>query len=375
MSATIAGVNALSLELRRPKLGAWQIDSELDTGENIAGSVVVDIDGSKWQATVLESRVYAGKCFAWLVAGQGGLQKELEARQYIDATLGDICRDILSIGSETISGTTSDAVLARKILQWERLSGRVGNSLLHLLDRCGLVWRMLPDGTVWIGEDTWAAQSPEVTLMNEDWSTGIILLAPGDDFNDVASLSPGQSYAGHRIEQVVHRYGSNSLRTSLHTSSLQTELDRFLEPVRREIDYATCWFCVVEGQNADGTLRVTPEDERLRGKGLDNVPILTGLPGFEVKVQSGAAVVVMFEDGDPAKPRAVLWKSGDEHVTSIEFKPNGTGVPLCKVGDTVEVTFPMGLVLTSPTIGVANVMFSTPAKGVITGPGNSKLLV
>jgi hypothetical protein len=375
MAATVAGVNALSLELRRPRLGAWQIDAELDTDKAIAGSVVVDIDGSKWLATVLESHVYAGKCFAWLVAGKGGLQKELDACQYIAVTLGDICRDILSVGSEQISDTTSSAVLARKIPHWERLSGRVGNALLRLLDWCGLTWRALPDGTFWIGEDAWTAQTPDVTLMNEDWSTGIILLAPGDDFGDVASLSPGQSYAGHRIEQVVHRYGSNSLRTSLHTSSLQTELDRFLEPVRREIDYATCWLCKVEGQNADdGTLRVAPEDERLRGKGLDRVPILTGLPGFEVKVQSGAAVVVMFEDGDPAKPRAVLWKSGDEHVTSLEFKPNGTGVPLAKVGDELEVTFPMGLILTT-SLGPAMLTVSTPAKAIITGPGNSKFLV
>ncbi len=374
MSASIAGHDVLQLELRRPRLGAWQIDADLDTSENLSGSVEVVIDGSVWVGKVLESHVYAGHCHVWIVCGAGGLQTAIEPRQYVKAKLGDVCRDILGLGSETISTSTSSAVLGRTIDQWERLKGPLAHAIVLLLDRKGLAWRGLQDGTYWIGEDQWSEITPGVIVLNEDWSTGSIFLAPETDFNDLAGIAPGSKYNGHSIDQVVHRYSSNSLITELKTSSLHTELDRFLEPVRREIDYSTAWECVVKGQNADGTLQVSPEDPRLQGAGLDKVPILTGIPGFECKVTKGATVTVVFDGRDPSKPRAVLWKSGDENVTNVSFKPGGSGAPAAKVGDELEITFPMGLILSTP-IGPSVMTVATPARAIITGPGNGKFLL
>jgi hypothetical protein len=83
--------------------------------------------------------------------------------------------------------------------------------------------------------------------------------------------------------------------------------------------------------------------------------------------------MVQFEGGNPDAPFAALWNQGGDGVTSVEFKPNGLGSPVARIGDELEVTFPMGLILTT-SLGPAALTISTPAKAIITGPGNSKLL-
>lgn len=374
MTASVASKTALSLELRRPRLGVWHLDCELDADEAISGPTVADVDGSQWNGTVIDSHVHAGRCQAWIVGGAGGMQVKLEPKQYVAAKLGDVIQDILTAGKEVLSSTVSGAILSRSVPQWERLQGPVSHALVRLLDAQGLVWRTLQDGTVWVGEDAWAEISPDASTLNEDWSTGIITIAPDVDFKGVASISPGSVYQGHRIEQVTHVITENSLRSKLSTSSASNELSRFLEPILRRIDYSTSWLCEVKSQNSDGTLQVSPLDKRIQGKGLNKVPIRTGLPGFEVKVEKGAVVSIEFDNGDPSQPYAALWKHNESHVTAVEFKPNGTGVAVCKVGDTVDIVFPMGLPITT-ALGPGIVTFSTAAKGIITGSGNSKFLV
>jgi len=372
--ASVAERTVLSLKMRRPRLGAWHVDSELDSSDDISGRVSVEIDGVVWSGTVMDSHVHAGRCTVWIVGGAGGMLNEREAGQYVDAKLGDIVMDLLAFGKEALSDTVSKSILSRKVGQWERMSGPVSHSLVRLLDEQGLAWRVLQDGTIWIGEDAWGAVTTDAIVLDEDWSDGAILLGPKAGFGDLSPISPGSTFGGHRIQHVTHTIDQNAMRCIASTRSVGSELDRFLEPVLQRIDYASPWLCEVKVQNQDGTLQVAPVDKRLQGKGLNKVPIRVGVPGFELKVKSGAAVILEFDGGDPSKPFVSGWKHGEDNVTSVEFKPGGTGVPLCKVGDTLEIVLPMGLPVTT-SLGPAIVTFSTPAQGIITGPGNSKLLV
>lgn len=70
-------------------------------------------------------------------------------------------------------------------------------------------------------------------------------------------------------------------------------------------DYHAHYPARVEGQNADGSLELKPDDTKLPGMG--NVPIRLGVPGITVKVKTGARVLVGFEGGDPKAPIATLW--------------------------------------------------------------------
>jgi hypothetical protein len=51
-----------------------------------------------------------------------------------------------------------------------------------------------------------------------------------------------------------------------------------------------------------------PTDQRLPG--MSGLPIQVGLPGATVEVSPGARMLIGFEDGDPARPIALLWDQG-----------------------------------------------------------------
>lgn len=110
--------------------------------------------------------------------------------------------------------------------------------------------------------------------------------------------------------------------------------------------YLRSWECEVARQAADGTLDLVPDDERIRGAGLQGVPIFHGLPGVTVTVVPGARVLLQFVGGDPSKPFASLWRSGD--IEEISF--NGGTAPIARQGDPVAVYWPASVPVTG-TLG------------------------
>lgn len=148
--------------------------------------------------------------------------------------------------------------------------------------------------------------------------------------------------------------------------TLGKSLAAFIRWVMRDTRYHAQYPCTVERQADDGTLDLTPDDEAIRGGGLQAVPIRHGLPGFRVKVKAGARLLLGFEAGDPARPYASLWEPGA--VDEIAFD-NGDR-PIARDGDPVTVFFPP----TVPVVGVTPVgaftgtmTITTSASGLIDG--------
>lgn len=178
-------------------------------------------------------------------------------------------------------------------------------------------------------------------------------------------------------------------------------LDRIKEPlaafvrwVMRDVTYHRLYSCSVQGQDAAGLLDLLPDDETIRGTGLSKVKIRHGLPGFTVKVPTGASVLLGFENGDPRKPYASLWDPGS--VTSLTFDQGTkavarvddtavcgtlllgtvtTGSPATQT--TAHAYFPPGTPEATITAAIAAMVTQAPLRvniaSVITA-GNSKLL-
>lgn len=131
--------------------------------------------------------------------------------------------------------------------------------------------------------------------------------------------------------------------------------DRIIAHVMRDRVYLRSYECAVEAQNADGSVDLLPDSDEIRGTGLQSVPIYHGLPGVTVRVVPGARVLLQFVGGDPSKPYASLWRSGD--IEEISF--NGGQSPVARQGDPVAVYWPAKLSFTGAIVG-------TPS-GTITG--------
>jgi hypothetical protein len=265
------------------------------------------------------------------------------------------------------------SALDARLEQWKHNDVPASRALQSICDNQGLIWRVLRDGTVWLGAEEYPVTKSKHVLIDEDWSAGTIDFAP-----ETPDLLPGVTFRDQQIRYVVHRIRPGFLRSEASLSSPGDLLDRFLAGIRQEIQFSRSYPAEVVAQNADGTLQVMPDDPKTRGKGLNKVPIRTGLPGFKVKVTRGARATIEFENGDPSAPAVRDWEEGASTVTSLEFEPGGIGAPACRVSDQLEVAFPMGLPIsgmmgTVPFSGVVTI--TTPARAQLTGPGNTKLLI
>lgn len=104
----------------------------------------------------------------------------------------------------------------------------------------------------------------------------------------------------------------------------------------RDTRFHALYPCTVEAQAEDGSLDLTPDDEKIRGTGTQSVQIRHGLPGVRVKVKAGARILLGFEAGDPRRPFAALWEPGAIEEISID----GGTKPVCREGDSATVFWP-----------------------------------
>jgi hypothetical protein len=336
---TINNLPVLAGELSMPRGGAWHAKIQTAGESPLSGAVTIRSGGQAFVGTVLRSGVDGGRVLTRVAGGAGKLPTQLPAKNYANSTgvkIRQVIADLLREAGEELSSASESALLDRTVPKWERSAGPASGALRDVLEPFGGVWRVLADGTVWVGPVSFPAQAVDHVLLDEDWIAGVLEIA-----SERPELRPGVTFLGHRVSYVVHRFDPGRLRTEAHiVGSPANLLERMLEPVRREIDFSRPWPAKVTKQNADGTVQVLPDDERIRGRGMDKVPIRYGIPA-EIEVSQGARCLIAFAGGDPARPFVLSWESKAVDKVSI----NGGTLPAARQGDLVEV-FPLGMTVT-----------------------------
>jgi hypothetical protein len=214
------------------------------------------------------------------------------------------------------------------VAKWERSAGPASGALRDVLEPFGAAWRVLRDGTVWVGEVAYPEQTPDHVLLDEDWIGGLIEIAP-----EAPDLRPAVTFRGQRISYVVHRFEPDRIRTEAHiVGAPGSMLDRLLEPMRREVDFSRAYLCRVTSQNADGTVALMPLDDRMKGRGLDKVKVRPGIPA-DVKVPVGARCILEFAGGKPDDPMVTGWETTD----LTELRIGGGELSVGRQGDIVTV--------------------------------------
>lgn len=369
------GVRLLGCEIRMPRRGEWTAIVSLDQTELDAapptGPFWFEVEKLEFRCSVIpgrSGRSQGGRTTLRVVGGAGGLDHNLEVRNYGPTTVKAIVADILRDSGETLSVEADSAILAQRLDSWhrggDRRSGR--NSLNLLLDKFGATWRVLRDGTIWIGVDAWPEVEPDGTVLDDDWGDGSIMLAP-----DTPTMVPGIVVRGQRVEEVLHSLTPQGLRTELRSVGVRSSVDRSLDPIRHASEYAKRYRCRVVRQNSNGTVDVLIDDARMKGRGVAKCGIRTGDPGTTITAREGSRCLVGWADGDPSLPFVSDWESG----TRFEKITVGTDArPVARAGDTVRCflspgTPVSGTVSGNPFVGVLSVL--TPIIGIVEGGSNA----
>jgi hypothetical protein len=377
--ASANGQPLLSGTIKLQETGKWTADLEIDTalegdeedafpvGENGRVAIRIEHNGAVFACTV-ESGDRRGERFQCrVVGGAGGLETKLSAKSYLSQvgiTLGQLIGDVLKDAGETLSATVTDATKNRKLPRWTRAEGTAERALAALTKATEQNWRVLPDGTVWVGVDTFPEADIDAVVIDTNPTNGTLELAAGeeDDSPGPLLLEPGTTYNGSRILEVRHELGAAKFRTFARASTLKRVLDRILEGKQQEIDYSRVYGAEVVGQNEDGTLELRPDTDLVKGGGLSKVPVLLGVPG-SVQVPAGARCTVLWEGGDPTKPRALLFST-----TALSLLMIGGGAQFVALANLCDARFDA---IESKINSMVTGINSHVHTGVTTGGGSS----
>lgn len=315
MRARLNGYAVLEATIREPRIGAWTVEVDVDSDTSLSGAVELAVGDVSWHGTVVRGSLENGHYHAVIVAGQGGLGTKLPAKHYTSAPMSVMLSEIFAGCGETQSQATSSGVLNAFMDRWSRSAASAGQCFRQVATDLGVSWRVLRDGTVWHGPETWPPLDVEHLVIDQLPGRGRVLIAP-----EAFTLRPGVTWNGQAVSEVVTTISSSGfLQELVLEDGAVGELDKSLGTIAsvvdslvgRRIEVSNTYPAVCASDSAaDGTVDVITDDERMRGTGMTRVPVRPGLPGTSVKLKAGSRLTLYFEDNDILKPAASLWQSG-----------------------------------------------------------------
>lgn len=193
---TLNGVPIIRGNIRMPRVGVWNADLTLDSTTAITGPVTLaTADGAfSLAGTAYREGVFLGTLSLRVIGGAGGLSvapgglgKLLPAKYYQGATLGLVLSDTLTSCGEKLSAKSDAAVTGLFLTKWTRLAGTGKQAIARMLDNIATSWRVLADGTVWVGTDTYpAAPNSQFDVLERHFGEGRIVIGVQQPF-----LMPG----------------------------------------------------------------------------------------------------------------------------------------------------------------------------------------
>jgi hypothetical protein len=350
-----------------PRQGVWHADLVLEAESAPTGAVTLRLGAAlSLRGVVQQAGVFAGQVRVRVVGGAGLLATELEPRWYVGAPRELPLRDLVEEAGERLSSTCDPALLGEVLEGWTRVRGTAAAALARLLDGTGASWRLLPDGTLWAGPETWpqAQGMPDLLVLEEDRTAGRLLLA-----TEAPQLLPGQTLRGDRVSDVEITIEPEQLRLeALLERSTPGVGDRlkgaFLalveQLIRRRTDYLGSYLGTVVATGSGGRLEVKLDDAARPP--VTSVVLRAGLPGTELKLLDGCRVLVSWQGGSPRFPIAQPWDEGglkesrttaSEKITlnAPQVILDETGRKVARIGDLVAVGGPTTFVQLVPLPG------------------------
>ena len=176
---TLGDSPVLSGSITRPLRGAWSADLEVDADAAPTGTLTLSGASLSLVGTVVTSQSWNDRQRCRVVGGKNGMGRTLGPSWFRSTTLRTVVAATLTAAGEMLSPTSDAATLALPVVAWARLRSTAAASLETLLALYApaALWRVLPDGSVYVGPATW----PTVT------STAVVQDNRGDE--DVADLA------------------------------------------------------------------------------------------------------------------------------------------------------------------------------------------
>lgn len=309
----------------RPLVGVWTADLVVDhvDGSGFSAGTAVTIassDGYELKGVVAVGRTgdFLDTVHVRVLGGAGGLAKAVQPRAYVQpgAFVKDVLNGLCADSGEKLSSTIDASLLTTNLQAWSTKGEPMSYALLTLLGwmSASLNWRILADGTLWVGTESWPSASVAHDLLNYD---------PREATYDVGlqspALEPGTTVDGiGQVSRVELSIAASSIRARVWTPTndpnrgTNADLDALITQKTSHVDYYALYFFQVVSQSADlSTVDIQPVGDRNKALlgGLQRVPARY-LTGFKVQVSPGSAVLLGWDGGNPEGPYALILSGG-----------------------------------------------------------------
>lgn len=211
---TLSGRDVLDCTVVLPRIGVWYAHVMLAELEPFDGQRATLQFGPNLQLTgaVRRSGSADGVGVLILIGGAGGLYRFTRTQAYRQAPLRLPLNDLLASAEETLSGTADPSLLNTELAQWAVTSQPVAHALSQLMEFIGADWRVLPDGTVWIGQDSWE-DTPSFNFLGlaERPAENSLLV-----YSAEPAVLPGQTFQGRHVSAVHHTLRDDDLESVVY---------------------------------------------------------------------------------------------------------------------------------------------------------------
>lgn len=321
-NTTINGVAVIRGEIHMELIGVWIADLVIDqpdgTGFSAGTSVTIQTATVPLVGTVVPNRTgdFLDAVHVRVLGGGGGMAKDATTRAFVQpgAFARDVVNALCSNGGETLSTTADATFLATNLAAWMIKAGTVSQNLLTLLEFKAPTfnWRILADGTLWMGTESWPAASGTFDILDQNPTENSYELGV-----DSPWIVPGQNLSGvGNVHSVVHSIERKGIRSHVlvdipgEQRGIRGDIDGMIQQGMNGVDYFGLYECKVVTQSADlSTVDITPSNAKFAG--LQRVPLRLGLPGVTAQFASGAKVLLGWQGGDPSLPYACLFGGGE----------------------------------------------------------------
>lgn len=191
-----------------PRVGAWHADLVVDGDRVTKGraSIAYADGGIQLTGTVRYGGTSDGNGEVNIIGGNAGLGVAMPPQSYRNATRGTVLGDILSAAGEQLSETSDQGWLNTQLPFWNRMRGTAGSSMELLLAVAGGVsWRVLGNGKLWVGSESWPAQSMKLDVQKINPRSNSI-----EFDSDLPNLAPGSSIGGQHVSTVEHYFDAST---------------------------------------------------------------------------------------------------------------------------------------------------------------------
>ena len=159
---SVGDTPAVSLQLTRltlPLRGVWTADL-LSTDPSTAASfqgqpVAIGFGGLSLVGTILRGGNWRASAYLRVVGGAGGLANDTTPSGYANITAQMLLSNLLDAVGETLS--TASSIPATTFATYVQRREPTSLALTRIANKLKLHWRVLVDGTVWFGTETWPA--------------------------------------------------------------------------------------------------------------------------------------------------------------------------------------------------------------------------